>query len=501
MQEPLVQLKNVDVSLNGRLVLKQLNWQLLPGQHWAVLGGNGAGKSTFLKLVRGEVWPDSGRGERIYRLHSKQQRAAVGIKEQMPLVSPEAQDRYLQIEWKLRTADVIHSGFRGTDYLYHKPTARQRKRADAIIKLLGIESLLDRDVQSLSTGELRRVLIARALVSRPAVLLLDEVCDGLDAPTRRDFLAVLNRIARSGTQLIYTTHRAEELVPAITHTLVLGRGRILRQSPVGDPSHASQPSRKPNRSAGKAAGVNRLATRALIRIERADVYLDRKRVLHRIAWQMEDGQNWAVFGANGSGKTTFLKLLCGDVHPAAGGRVRRFDLTSRNTLWDIRRRIGFVSPALQATYRERLTGAEVVASGFFASIGLLDRVTLAQSRRIRELLKRFGLEHLAKVPALKMSYGEFRKLLLLRALVRDPAILVCDEPFDGLDLYARRAFTAALDNVAQNGTRLVTVTHHLAELPRSITHALVLENGQIVCEGALDEVRQHPASRRLFADE
>src|SRR5258705_7225145 len=170
MQGPLVQLKNVDVSLNGRLVLKQLNWQLLPGQHWAVLGGNGAGKSTFLKLVRGEVWPDPGRGERIYRLHGQQQRAAVGIKEQMPLVSPEAQDRYLQIDWKLRTQDVIHSGFRGTDYLYHKPTARQRKHAAVIIKRLGIDTLLQRDVQSLSTGELRRVLIARALVSEPPIL-------------------------------------------------------------------------------------------------------------------------------------------------------------------------------------------------------------------------------------------------------------------------------------------------------------------------------------------
>jgi iron complex transport system ATP-binding protein len=132
---------------------------------------------------------------------------------------------------------------------------------------------------------------------------------------------------------------------------------------------------------------------------------------------------------------------------------------------------------------------------------LLDRVTRAQARRIRELLKRFGLEYLATVPALKMSYGEFRKILLLRALVHDPAILVCDEPFDGLDLDARRAFTAALDNVARNGTRLVTVTHHLSELPASITHALVLERGKIVCEGALDEVRRHPASRRLFADE
>jgi ABC-type molybdenum transport system ATPase subunit/photorepair protein PhrA len=216
---------------------------------------------------------------------------------------------------------------------------------------------------------------------------------------------------------------------------------------------------------------------------------------------MEDGQNWAVLGANGSGKTTFLKLLCGDVHPAAGARVQRFNLTPRNTLGDIRRRIGFVSPALQAAYRERLTGAEVVASGFFASIGLLRRITPRQRRRVTDLFRAFRVPHLADLPALQMSYGEFRTILLLRALVHDPAVLVCDEPFDGLDAEARRTFTAALDGIAKNGTRLVTVTHHIAELPRSITHALLLENGRVVCEGALAEVRRHPAMRRLFADE
>jgi ABC-type molybdenum transport system ATPase subunit/photorepair protein PhrA len=176
--------------------------------------------------------------------------------------------------------------------------------------------------------------------------------------------------------------------------------------------------------------------------------------------------------------------------------VRRFEFTPRNTLWELRRRIGFVSPGLQAAYRERLNAREVVASGFFSSVGLLDRVTRAQWRRVDELLAMFGMSRLARVRA--MSYGEFRKVLLLRALVHHPRVIVCDEPFDGLDTTAKRSFAEALDHVASNGARLLTVTHHIDDLPAATTHGLVLENGRIVCQGELLKVRRHPSARRLF---
>ena len=488
MTAPLVELNDVNVSLSGSRVLTGIRWSLRPGQHWAVLGANGSGKSTFLKLVRGEVWPEPGRGTRIYRFGGEQ-RTAVGIKEQMPLVSPEAQDRYLQIEWTHRVLEVIYSGFAGTDYLFRKPTPGQRKIAGDIIDLLEVRSLLRRNVQELSTGELRRVLIARALAGRPKVLLLDEVCDGLDAPARRTLLRALETLARSGTQLLFTTHRNEELIPSITHTLVLRDGRVAYQGPK---TFLARAARARTRQAAKQKGGNGV----LIHIAGANVYLNRARVLRGITWKMRDGENWAIFGGNGAGKSTFLKLVCGDLHPASGSRVRRFEFTPRNTLWELRKRIGFVSPALQTAYREGLNAREVVASGFFSSVGLLDRVTRAQWRRVDDLLAAFGVSRLARVGA--MSYGEFRKVLLLRALVHHPRLVVCDEPFDGLDATAKRSFAGALDHVASNGTRLLTVTHHVDDLPAATTHALVLENGCIVCQGELLKVRRHPSARRLF---
>jgi molybdate transport system ATP-binding protein len=493
---PLIELNNVDVCLEGERILRNVSWQLMPGENWAVVGSNGAGKSTFLRLIRGDLWPVPAKGKRIYHLDDRPQRTAVGIKEQLPLVSPEAQDRYLQLDWKRRVDEVIYSGLAGTDYVYRQPSPEQRDIVSRLVETFGIVHLLKRDVQELSTGELRRVLIARALVRRPRVLLLDEVCDGLDAQGRRGLLGLLNQIALNGTQLIYTTHRGEEMIPAITHVLVLKSGRM---SSRGAPKRLSQPGARPPRVRLKKTGA--LSSKPLICIDRADVYLQRKRVLQDIMWSMDDGQNWAVFGCNGSGKSTLLKLICGDIHPAAGCRVRRFDFTARNTLWEIRERIGFIAPGLQAVYREPLNGAQVIASGFFSSVGLLDRVTSKQSRRVKDLLRAFGLSRLANIPTAKMSYGEFRKVLLLRALVHDPKILVCDEPFDGLDDHARRIFRETLDRLARNGTRLVTVTHHVDDLPQSITHALVLEKGRIVCQGELGKIKEHPALRRLFAHE
>src|SRR5262249_40941136 len=153
------------------------------GEHWAVLGRNGSGKSTLLKLIRGELWPaPGGAGRRVYALNGEEQSSAVGIKEQFALVSPELQMRYRQQEWTLTATQVVQSGFGGGDYVYRKLTPEQIDRVLALSRQLALDPLLARNVQTLSSGELRKVLIARALVASPRVLVCDEICDGLDAP-------------------------------------------------------------------------------------------------------------------------------------------------------------------------------------------------------------------------------------------------------------------------------------------------------------------------------
>jgi molybdate transport system ATP-binding protein len=216
------------------------------------------------------------------------------------------------------------------------------------------------------------------------------------------------------------------------------------------------------------------------------VFLNQKQVLHDINWELRAGQHWAILGPNGAGKTTLLKLICGDVHPAWGGRVQRFGFTTRNTIWEVKQRIGFVSPELQANYRDNMTGAEVIASGFHSSIGLMLKVTRQQHRRVCQLIDWLGLVALGEKAVRTMSYGEFRKILLARALVHDPDILVFDEPFDGLDAPAKAMMANALTAVARKGCSLIVVSHHAEDLPASVTHRAQFVAGRIVEQGCVN---------------
>ena len=502
MQLPLVDLRNVDVAVEGHTILHKLSWQLFPGQHWAIAGSNGSGKSTFLRLIRGDLWPAPGRGTRIYRLEGGKQTTAVKVKEQVSIVSPEMHDRYLQQEWQLMARHVIESGFLNGDYVYRRLTRDQDAIVAEVSGLMGIRELWQRNVQQLSTGELRKVLIARALVGRPRILALDEACDGLDRPSRTDLLSRLDRVGRNGTQIVFATHRSEEVLPCIGHFLTLERGRIANTAPKSEQDGEAQAStlQRPSKGFRSSRPASEPSTKArtLLRISGADVFLERRKILKNIDWEIRSDQNWAVFGANGAGKTTLLKLAFGDVYAAWGGKVSRFEFTSRDTIWQLRQKVGIVSPELQANYRRPVSGEEVVASGFFETIGLHDPLSRRQRDQVSTLLRSFSMSELAPKSALEMSYGELRKMLLLRAVVHEPELLICDEPFDGLDARSKAEFSTMLERIAQGNTRLIVVTHHVGDLPHSITHGLLLEHGQIVKQGRIAGLVQHPLTRRFF---
>ena len=497
--QPLIRLEGVDVAIDGKVILRDLHWCLREGEHWAVLGGNGSGKSTFLKLIRGELAPVPGcSGRRVYGFDGDEQVTAVGIKEKIALVSPELQTRYLTQEWSRTVQQVIHSGFSGGDYAYERLIKAQKNRVRGIVRLLGIAKLLPRNVQELSTGELRKVLVARALAGAPRVLICDEICDGLDAASRENLLSALNQVARGGTQLLLTTHRAEELIPAITQRLLFKSGRIMESGVLPLASSGAKAGNGDVLPAilekGNTLKAGQLFdAKVFIQIERADVYLSERRVLHDINLKIKSGEHWAVLGPNGAGKSTLLKLILGDVHPALGGRVRRFEFTPKNTIWELKRRIGFVSPELQSNYRDEVTGLEAIASGYFSSIGLMLKPSRRQMAEAAKLAHKLGLGELAGKSVLQMSYGEFRRILLVRALVQQPDLLICDEPFDGLDLSGRQQMAGTFDAVAQSGTNLVLVTHHARDLPGCLTHVIELRRGRVVFRGA---AARYAAQRR-----
>ncbi|MFH2127889.1 MAG: ATP-binding cassette domain-containing protein, partial [Pseudomonadota bacterium] len=300
-----MELKNVSYSLRDRRILSGLNWRLEPGQHWGVLGNNGAGKSTFLRLVRGEIWPRAGHGSRLYCLNGRPEESPLAFRQASALVSSELLDRYQRRLWNLSALETVCSGLSESVYLHEDPGREAWRRAEQALARVGLAGKEREPLLRLSRGQIKLVLLARALVRRPRVLILDEACEDLDLAARAEIFQVLDSLAQNGVSLLYATHRREELIPALSHLLVLEGGRIARQGLREEilsgtvPAAGSLPPEARARTAsrqGKSSG-------SMVTISQADVFRERRRVLRKIDWSIEPGQSWALLGPNGAGKT------------------------------------------------------------------------------------------------------------------------------------------------------------------------------------------------------
>jgi ABC-type molybdenum transport system ATPase subunit/photorepair protein PhrA len=228
--------------------------------------------------------------------------------------------------------------------------------------------------------------------------------------------------------------------------------------------------------------------RLLIKIRHADVFIKHNKILHDISWVMHRAEHWSVIGRNGAGKSTLLKLIAGDVYPALGGEVLRFGEKDSGSIWNIRKRIGIVSPELQRDYDYNVNGTDVVVSGFFSSVGLYGPATSSQRETARYWIDFFQLRHLSEKLFQEMSYGEQRKILIARAMANSPDILIADEPCGGLDGAARAGFLSFIAQVARSGTALIMATHHPDEIISLITHIMVMDKGRIIAQGKKEEI-------------
>ena len=479
MPELLVDLQNIAVTRGELQILDGVSWTIRSSENWALLGGNGAGKSTLLKVLRGDLWPDHHRGSRSYFFDGTATFSPFRARENIALISFEHQAKYWRQEWALSGLELLLTGFSGSELLHPDPTTEQIEQAESVARHLNLSGLLEADINKISQGELRRLLIARALVSQPKILILDEFCAGLDAMSRRAMLDFLGTLAAAGTQLICSTHRREEIVPCLKNVLFLQNGIAVSNQLSAFSGRLA--------SATKAVSVPQLQSPSpllpfLLRVINANVILDEEPILHDFNWEMLPDQHWAVLGANGSGKSTFLKLLTGDLWPVRGGQVHRFGQTHFEGLWKLKEKISLLSHEFQAKYHEQVTAREAVASGFFHSVGmgLISRLTGAQAARVDELLGWLEIAHLAERPFQGLSTGEARKILFARALVHHPKILLLDEPFDGLDEAAREFLTNRCWELAHRGAHFVFVSHHESDFPDFLTHEMVIEDGRVV---------------------
>jgi len=522
--KPFLSLEKVALRLYDRILFKDTDWSFLQDQHWAVIGGNGAGKSTLMRALCGHVPVVSGRivyhfeqaEDRTHGKPPQDQIAHVSFGDQRGVL--QRRSPYYQARWNIGVdIEGISAADRLTvsDYLSEKNVqhlnpfqiaeepldhgAFDQQRA-RVVDLMGIEHLLSKELIQLSDGERRKTSIARALMQSPRLLILDNPLTGLDVGFKQRLTQIIETLmAGEGSlspRVIVVTARQDEIPPGVTHVLRLHRCQVVAQGPrkdvlrertreLAEPALSVEPALRLS-SNGRRKQEPR--SPILIQMSHVNVSYNGIQVLRDVNWTVRRGEHWALLGANGAGKTTLLSLILGDHPQVYANDVRIFGQRrgSGESIWEIKQRIGWVAPELHLHYPRNVTGLQVVCSGFYDSIGLYRHSTPAQQREAQMWMSHLGISDLKEMAFAHLSEGEQRLVLLARALVKTPELLILDEPCQGLDAPNSARVRRTIEAVGrQLETSVVYVTHNPDELPELINRILELENGRVAAASSL----------------
>lgn len=437
---------------DGSLAVRGLTWAVASGETWTVTGPGGSGKTSLAESLAGRTRLTAGE-------------AALPKVEQIRLVGFRERSRRFD-----HLAHHHAERFNPTDPLLAVSVADYLATDPGeLLDRLDVRRLLGRPMLTLSNGENRRVRLTRALAHRPTLLVLDEPTLGVDVTGRAVLGELLTERAAAGLATILTA-RPDRVPEWATHILDLGTGWQGLSADWPRPVVTDAAVDAPACVAGELiAEMRQVTVRHAGRI-----------ILDRVTWAIRRGERWAVIGPNGAGKSTLLSLLAGDHPQAFSNSVHLFGRRrgTGETVWELKRRIGFVSPEFHLCFGEPLTARRAIATGFGDT--LVSRPTTpAQDAAVNRLLTAFGLANVADVPFARLPGGTQRLVLVGRAVVKEPDLLILDEPFQGLDADAVRQVRSWLANHLRPDQALVLVTHHLDELPPT-THTLRLDNGQVV---------------------
>ena len=471
---PLIEMRGGIAADPARRLAAAADFTLRRGRHVAVTGGNGSGKSTLVKMVTGGLYLRQGsiaygfrEGVRLYEaVRTVCFNDAYGTAE-----SP----YYYQQRWNASDRAVSPS----VGSLLTGAEAAGEAWRDELFGLLGLRPLFDRELVTLSSGELRRYHIARALLTAPEVLVLESPFIGLDPPTRELLCEVMERVAdRLGVTFVLTLASASEAPRMVSEVYRMDAMRCTGPMGVAEAVAAEQAARGDEPLPCLPAPTHDTPRYdRVVELRDATISYGARTVFSHLDWRVASGEGWNVTGRNGSGKSTLLSLVCADNPRAYALDLTLFDRRrgTGESIWDIKSHIGYLSPEMHRAFTDDVPAVEVVASGLFDAVGGGRRITDSLRAAALPWMEALGAGHLAGRSFVRLSSGEQRLVLLARAFVKDPDLLILDEPFQGLDPVVRARAKRVVEAFCSRPNKaLLFVTHYPELLPSAINRTLRL---------------------------
>ena len=457
-----------------------INLHIEKGEQIAIVGDNAAGKSRLVEVLTGHY----------------------------PLLLNEVQFDFSPSKSSLVSDNLKYISFRdsygeqdGTYYYQQRwnqhdiaedtPKVGQLLKGNTFSQMFHLDELADKYIISLSSGELRKFQMAKALATNPRILILDNPFIGLDAQTRKDFRNLLETLTRETNMLvILVLSKRDDIPDFITHVLPVEGLRLLPKMRLEEyrKQYAAIP--RPELSEEIKDWIANLPVRELkesdfyphnggeiLRFRDVSIRYGERTILQPLNWTVHEGERWALSGPNGSGKSTLLSLVCADNPQAYACNIELFGHRrgTGESIWQIKKHIGYVSPEMHRAYLKDIPSIDVVASGLSDSVGLYVRPKPEQKQTCLDWMRVFGVDGVADRSFLQLSSGEQRLCLLARAFVKDPELLILDEPLHGLDDRNRSLVRQIIKQFClRKHKTLVMVTHYQEELPDCITHSLHL---------------------------
>ena len=457
-------------------------------EHIAIVGPNGGGKSLFVDTLIGKYPLREGTIEYDFS-PSATQTVYDNVKYIAFRDTYGAADTnyYYQQRWNAHDQDEV------PDVRDMLGEIKDDKLKNELFELFHIEPLLDKKIILLSSGELRKFQLTKTLLTAPRVLIMDNPFIGLDAPTRELLFSLLERLTKmSSVQIVLVLSMLDDIPSFITHVIPVDKMEVFPKmareaylKAFHDRDTVDSFEELQKRIINLAYDGNTYDSDEVVKLNKVSIRYDDRTILKELDWTVRRGEKWALSGENGAGKSTLLSLVCADNPQSYACDISLFGRKrgTGESIWEIKKHIGYVSPEMHRAYLKNLPTIEIVASGLHDSIGLYKRPQPEQMAICEWWMDIFGIADLKDKPFLQLSSGEQRLALLARAFVKDPELLILDEPLSGVDVEGMSLLMDMLDEIRKKFDLSILMTTHDFSMLERYCDQVVLLQGKILRRG------------------